>query len=68
MYFMVYVFLASLLAVYAYVRRYYRQIRLATSLPGPKAYPIIGNYNIMRTDGGNYYNENQRMTPTQVPN
>lgn len=49
-----YLFVILVLAVYAYLVRYYRQIILATKLPGPKAYPVIGNYNIIRANSGNY--------------
>lgn len=44
--------LLPVLGIYTYLIRYHRQIMLATKLPGPKAYPIVGNYNIMRTNSG----------------
>lgn len=52
MFLWVYFFVILGLAVYAYLVRYYRQILLATKLPGPKAYPLIGNYNTVRTNSG----------------
>lgn len=52
MFLWVYFFVILILAIYAYLLRYYRQILLATKLPGPRAYPVIGNYNIVRTNTG----------------
>ena len=47
-----YLFVALSLAVYAYLVRYYRQIILAAQLRGPKAYPVIGNYDIVLSNSG----------------
>lgn len=57
MFLWVYFLVILLLAVYAYLVRYYRQVLLAIRVPGPKAYPVIGNFNIVRKNTGKKKNK-----------
>lgn len=50
----VYFCVIFLFALCVYVVRFHRQIRLALKLPGAKAYPLIGNYNIIRGHSGEH--------------